>query len=450
MSSLTHLPVEVNRIHSLIPVVPETPRKSELADALSKARDACPEVPRNGKVMAKDGKTVSYLYATAPDILTTGKVALNGLGLALILGAPQLDTIGTGAATCYALRRRVALAHSSGESVDLGELIWPVLPQAWMALNKAFKAACTESLSEIYRDLLGMPSCDPSEDTEQVQQTPQKGSGSTQAATPVQSTPQPVQTATAPTNDVQRVVSPTPTPEAVITIEQESELIGLLKETGTDPEKFLKAFNIKQLRQFALVHFAEVVKKLKDRLAQLNPPKTEEKPVTPPVAPPTTATAPVTPPTPVTQTAPVIAPTGPTLEKDKMPELIKRLQNAGIKAETFAEFLGVERFSQCPLSWWTWMRLTLADKPDLQEMKKTYNIKTFRELPEERIEAMTRNKLFHTIDTLTMELGINQEEWKIRLKQLYNTTDSTALDREQLEALESRLADYKAKKSAKK
>jgi hypothetical protein len=226
------------------PLVP-----SSLAAALAKARDNCPDVPRNGW-----NSYHNYKYPTAQDIITAGRKGLKDTGLALILSAPQLDTLGNGASQVFSLKRRVALAHASGESVDLGELRWPVIPDRGRPLDKALAAACTTSLGELYRDLLQMPAFDPAED-----QAARNDTGEAPAAAP----------ATAPAS-----------PPSTIDEAQQNVLAHMIRETGTDIAALCKHYQIRTLHQLTAAKYKEVY----DVLAARSKAKTDSAP-TPQAAP---------------------------------------------------------------------------------------------------------------------------------------------------------------------
>jgi len=66
-------------------------------------------------------------------------------------------------------------------------------------------------------------------------------------------------------------------------------------------------------------------------------------------------------------------------------------------------------------------------------------------------ELAARKQAAHIrIDALVAELKINPDEWTARLKQLFGAIDASLLTPEQLDQLEKRLLDYKAKKTATK
>lgn len=141
---------------------PEPPAPSvacpHLSAALAAARDKCQTAVKD-----KRNEYHKFNYASADEIITVAKAALEGSGLGIIPQLQELTTAGTGNATIYALNRTIFLSHSSGEFVPLHVHGWPVVPDKGRPLDKAFAVALTSSLAYLLRDLLQMPRGDESD-----------------------------------------------------------------------------------------------------------------------------------------------------------------------------------------------------------------------------------------------------------------------------------------------
>ena len=216
---------------------------SKLAAALAQARDACGEVPKNGF-----NTWHKYFYSTAQDIYATGKAALARTGLSLLPLAPKFVVLGSGTNMCFGLKRRLLLVHASGESVDLGEIEWPVCPDKGRPIEKAYASAITTSLAYYMRDLLQMPSSQPDED--------QAGAS---VPAPVDETPPSVGPV-----DTTRTGSPSDA-SAVINAAQVQELGELLTDGKVDHAKFNAHYHIAGLEQLPQQHYYDARTKLLTR-----------------------------------------------------------------------------------------------------------------------------------------------------------------------------------------
>jgi len=134
------------------PVAVQNHACPNLSQALSLARDRC-------KMAAKGSYNAfhKYAYASADEVITTAKEALEGTGLAIIPQVQEMTVLGSGNAALYALNRTIFLSHASGEFIPLSVIGWPVVPERGKPLDKAFATALTNSLSYLLRDLLQMP-----------------------------------------------------------------------------------------------------------------------------------------------------------------------------------------------------------------------------------------------------------------------------------------------------
>jgi hypothetical protein len=118
-----------------------------LAVAQAKARSA-----------AKDAtnKFHGYDYASAESVMSVAKVALEGVGLAVIPLGHRLCVKGTGQAVMYEIEQQFMVAHKSGQTLTF-PYPWPVIPERGRPLDKAMAGALTTSLSYFLRGLLQIP-----------------------------------------------------------------------------------------------------------------------------------------------------------------------------------------------------------------------------------------------------------------------------------------------------
>ncbi len=127
-----------------------------LAKALSAARDKCQPAPKDA-----ENAYHKYSYASAEAVITAANDALVKSDLALI---PMIDDVRTVAPGVTVLDRTWILCHSSGESLTLKLVAWPIIPDKGRPLDKALAGALTASLSYRLRDLLMIPRVDPGDD----------------------------------------------------------------------------------------------------------------------------------------------------------------------------------------------------------------------------------------------------------------------------------------------
>lgn len=149
---------EINRGPAITEPAPPTSilirseKPSELAKALAAARDKCRAAPHD-----RTNSFQKFDYASAEAIIVAAKEALDGSGLTLVPSAPKLTVTGSGNFACHSMVRSFVLIHSSGESLSLGAVEWPVIADKGRPLDKAFAISITSSLGYVYRDLLSMP-----------------------------------------------------------------------------------------------------------------------------------------------------------------------------------------------------------------------------------------------------------------------------------------------------
>lgn len=221
-----------------------------------------------------------------------------------------------------------------------------------------------------------------------------------------------------------------PKPPEVVTIDDiQKETLNQLARTGlkerpTIVSDFLKHFGIKVLIQLPRSRFEEA----KSFFVQSKPLTSSPSSSAPAAA----STA-----------APAV---GESIDQDQFNVLKGLIETHKIDPKALLDLLGVERFGQVQAAWFHWIRLTLPEKPDWFELRKTLGITSFAATPQARIDGMTRAKLMQRIDDLFQVVGITAEQWNTRLQELFGTTDSGSLTLAQLAQLEARLADYAAKK----
>jgi hypothetical protein len=359
-----------------------------IAQALAQAREQC-------KAASKDAHNShhGYKYASAESILTEATQAFTSTGLHVLLFPPKLQVLGTGNLATYEMVRLVALIHSSGEAVPLGDLHWPVIPDRGRPLDKAFAAAITTSEAYYLRDLLLMP---------RVDEAGQMDDRDDRAA-------QPGPTA------AERAQQETAAP--CIDETQTAELSGLIHATNTDPARLLAHYKITFLQQLPTSKYVEVRDRLKSRLPAQHP------------APPTNGSD--------------SAPHNPEyISEAQYQELVNVIKDKHVPVKPLMDFVGVDRFSRMPARWFTWLRLVIAEVPDWKELGKTLKSKTLVDVPADQVERITRHKLMDRIDKWQVACGISNEHMNGRLGQLFNTADITSLTNEQLDKVERRLAEH--------
>jgi hypothetical protein len=232
----------VNEGHALL--ASTEPRESKLAAALATARERC-------KAAAKDRRNEyqKYDYASSESIITEAAEALKSTGLSPVLTSPRLHVAGSGNMAIYTLTRHIHLIHTSGESVYMDELEWPVLPDKGRPPDKAFAIAITTSLAYFLRDLLLMPR-GAQDDMDAHTEEPSAAPAPTEERKPAE-TPAPATPAT-----------------EVITVEQRDELTKLMTEAQTDHQRFCDHYHIKGVSTLPSQHYQDARSKL---LAKLKP-----------------------------------------------------------------------------------------------------------------------------------------------------------------------------------
>jgi hypothetical protein len=169
---------------------------AHIAQALATAQQQC-------RAAAKDrtNRYANYDYASAEAIIAEAKAALAGTGLAVVSDAPKLRIQGTGNMAVYTMVRSFMLMHVSGEEMNLGQIEWPVSPDAKQRpLEKAYAIAITSSLGYFLRDLLLMPRVDQSDEL----------AGTPPPSQPQRTQPEPEQRAPEPESPPQRQAEPEP------------------------------------------------------------------------------------------------------------------------------------------------------------------------------------------------------------------------------------------------
>jgi len=126
-----------------------------IAKALSTARDRCRPAEKDSL-----NRYHQYAYASAEEIIKVANEALEKTELALISLSDEMRQGPSGPL----LDRTWILCHSSGESVRLTTIGWPVIPDKGRPLDKALAAAITTSLAYRLRDLLQIPRVSPEDD----------------------------------------------------------------------------------------------------------------------------------------------------------------------------------------------------------------------------------------------------------------------------------------------
>jgi hypothetical protein len=362
-----------------------------LAAALAKAQAKCKAAAKDAEVR---GKTIRYKYTSSEAIIIEAKEALADSGLAPVASAPKLCVVGSGSIAAYTMKRNLGLLHSSGESLPLGELEWPVLCDAYRPLDKAFAGAVTTSLAYALRDLLLMPRVDPADD-----QAGRNEEQNAQAPPAAQTPPSPV-----PTNPPSSSAPP-----AGLTDQQEAELTSLIRETGTDAAKLLKHFGVPVLKKLTAEAFTHIRGELLRRKSQ-----------TQPTAPPTPAV--------------------PLLSTEQLAALDRAIQTSGTPSAGWLTAIGVTTLDRVPASHATWLRLLAIQKGDPVDSLKQLQVQRFLDIPVERIVPMTRGLLVRRVDELVEKLKITPEQWNAGLKAYYGHTDPTKLTAQQLDEIEARLA----------
>lgn len=230
---------------------------SDLAKALASARDKCKAAPHD-----RTNNFHHYNYASAESIINAAKEALEGTGLSLVPAAPKMTVLGTGNMAIYSLSRAFALIHASGETLPLGTIEWPVIPDKGRPLDKAFAVALTSSLAYVYRDLLLMPRVAADEDMA-GRDDRHAALAPAPATRPTQPPPAP------PAEQNQTLYEALQSSEDAMPISdaQELELAQLIRQTGTDGRKLCQAFGIPVLKKLPSGKYAEVHAELMKRVA---------------------------------------------------------------------------------------------------------------------------------------------------------------------------------------
>lgn len=391
---LSRLPAPANGEGPQLPSVPRS--LPELGKALAAAQEKCQPVEKNGEV--KFNK-VQYRYPTAQAILAEAGRAMQGTGLTMVPAAPRLIVLGTPPHVVYMLEQDFLLLHASGESLSLGRINWPVCPDNGRAVDKAYAAAQTTALAYMYRGILRMPHADPADDIAGRDDTPAK----TEAAPP--RTPAPP-------------APPAPAVETLCIDEVQAQALkALIRETGTDARKLCAAYKVPVIDKLPAAVYGEIHKKLTDRKQ-------------------VSAKSPTTP-------APL-----PTLSNEQTAHLVKIFSAKKLPLADWVTSLGAETIGGIPAVWFRWVCVQANRGADVHQLEQDYKVKRLSEIPLDRLEGQARAALMAHIDQLVGELDIPIESWNQRLLEMFNTTDSTALNNEQLEKLQLRLMDYKAKKAA--
>lgn len=118
-----------------------------LAKALAGAQKRCRPADKDSR-----NRHHGYDYASAEEIVTTARAALDDSGLALAPTGMSVHSEGPRPE----LRCTWLLMHESGESLPM-ESAWPIVEEKGRPLDKATAIAATASLSYLLRSLLLMP-----------------------------------------------------------------------------------------------------------------------------------------------------------------------------------------------------------------------------------------------------------------------------------------------------
>lgn len=373
--------------------LPAEPQQiADLAKSLADAQQKCTGVEKDAY-----NAFHKYKYASANSILAAGKTALAGSGLSLLPLAPQLVVIGDGANAIYGLEQAFLLTHSSGQCVPLGVVKWPVLPGKGREIDKAFAGALTSAHAYVLRGLLGIPAADPGEeisareDRDQVEPSPPRPAAA----------PSPVRPAEAPTAER-------------ISETQEAELSALIRDTKTEVGKLLGHYGIRALGHLPADKFAEVQANLRKKIK------------------------------------PASGTSEPTIGVEAATNLQKHMEKHGASLKDWLEFLGPlpRGLADMPEPWLTWVGMQVGAKADVHELAKALQVKSFRELPADRVLTITRVILNDRIEKLATTLNITAEEWKADLTATTGAKDPADATVDQLIKLKKRLADKVAKKGA--
>jgi hypothetical protein len=196
-----------------------------------------------------------------------------------------------------------------------------------------------------------------------------------------------------------------------ITEEQSVELVGLIRETGTDVTKLLAHYRIKAIQQLPAEKWGEVRDRLLSRKAPPNG-------------------------TPAVE----------TLSMDQRLTIIDLAGRQGLDPVKLArDYFASDGVAAIPAHWFTWLRLMLEDKADLQAVCERERVRRLSDLSVARSGQLTRGYLQGRIDNLITGLKITPDQFRTRIQALYDTAEASALTVPQLEQLERRLADYQAK-----
>jgi hypothetical protein len=230
------------------------PRESKLATALTAARERCQPAIKDRR-----NQFQKYDYASSESIISEAREALKSTGLSPVLTSPKLRVTGSGHMAIYELTRHCHLIHTSGESVYLGELEWPVVVDKGRPIDKAFAIAITTSLAYFLRDLLLMPrgAQDDMDARKEDESTPSPPAAAAGQPPPAMSTEK-----SSGTESEMRER------EGLISVEQYDELTKLIAESGTDHQKFCEHYQINGVSMLPAQHFNDARGKL---LAKLKP-----------------------------------------------------------------------------------------------------------------------------------------------------------------------------------
>lgn len=134
-----------------------------LSTALVAAQSSCAAVEKGNK----SGQ--GYKYASAENMISEARVALNSSGLALLRVASHVtwnDTLPDGKTRIGSVFCDYLLVHTSGESLALSSET-PAIVQAGRPDDKAVATALTYSLGYFLRDLLLLPRVEEGTDVDQ-------------------------------------------------------------------------------------------------------------------------------------------------------------------------------------------------------------------------------------------------------------------------------------------
>lgn len=230
---------------------------------------------------------------------------------------------------------------------------------------------------------------------------------------------------------VQAVPVETPTQDenaGRITEGQEKRLVELIQATGTDVKKLLFAFKIHTLSQLPASEYQKVQNELIRRKGAATMPAVQQ---------PASAVE-----QPVSAQEPAVSAVITEAQYNQLAALVKA---KNVSAGDVIQFVGVDRPGAVPAGLFTLVRLLVENGVDLGKARKDWKIPSLMGLPADRLDAITRGQLRDRIDSLVNDLQVPLSQLNDRAQQMFGTTDFSKLTTEQLEQLEQRLADYKAK-----